>query len=276
MTKLISAPVADFAAQVGGLGDGPVAVRGGATSWAVGGQSTAGTRIVQPPAGVVTFEPAEMTVRVLAGTTVAELDAVLAAAGQTTILAGPPGATVGGVLSVGRDPVGVARWGKLRDVLLQAIYVAADGRVIKAGGPTVKNVTGYDLCRVLVGALGTLGCVADVILRTRPVPEATQWFAGTVSAPTVTAALYRPLAVFHDGSRTWAGLEGYAVDVAAQAAVARALGMNEVSGPPDPTTLPTSPTKRPSAAVMALQLRLRDEFDPTRRLNPGREPLAFE
>ena len=60
----------------------------------------------------------------------------------------------------------------------QVRYVSAEGTVVKAGGPTVKNVSGFDLCRLLVGSLGTLGLIAEVVLRTRPLPAAERWLAG--------------------------------------------------------------------------------------------------
>jgi len=96
-------------------------------------------------------------VRLGAGTTMSELDDTLAAKGQTTVLEGAPDATVGGVLAVGHSGLRRRRVGPVRDALLQVRYVSAEGRLITAGGPTVKNVTGYDLCRLMVGSLGTLG-----------------------------------------------------------------------------------------------------------------------
>ena len=98
-----------------------------------------------------------------------------------------------GILRLGRGPV--------RDALLQAGVVTADGDVVKAGGPTVKNVSGFDLCRLLVGSLGTLAFLGDVILRTRPRPAA----CGVVRAAhgadpfALCGALYRPAAILWDG-----------------------------------------------------------------------------
>ena len=63
----------------------------------------------------------------------------------------------------------------MENTLLQARYVSAAGEIVKAGGPTVKNVSGFDLCRLLVGSYGTLGFLGDVILRTRPLPATSQW-----------------------------------------------------------------------------------------------------
>ena len=89
----------------------------------------------------------------------------------------PPHGTVGGALAVGRSGLRRLGYGPVRDTLLQARYVSAAGDVVKAGGPTVKNVTGFDLCRLLVGSRGTLGFIGEVILRTRPRARFEQWFS---------------------------------------------------------------------------------------------------
>jgi glycolate oxidase FAD binding subunit len=295
-----------FADEIGGTDAGPVCVRGGATTWHVGGAVLPGTRQVRAPRGIVSYEPAEMTVRVGAGTTVGELHDELAAHRQVTALDGAPGATVGGVLVVGRNGLRRLRHGPLRDALLEARYVSAEGRLVKAGGPTVKNVTGFDLCRLLVGSLGTLGLLGEVTLRTRPQPETSAWFSGDADRHAVLAALYRPASVLWDGRATWVLLEGYGVDVDAESRRIAQLGLRPCAGPP---TLPperwvTTPAHalefalqhrdagpfvaelgvgivhasapQPAAprtpGTEALQRRLRDAFDPTRRLNPGRDP----
>src|SRR3954471_1572440 len=112
-----------FAASVGD--DGPVTVVGGRTQWDVGGAVDTSAREVHAPAGIVEFEPAEMTVRCGAGTPVAELDAALGEHGQCVALAGEHEATVGGVLAVGRSGLRRLREGPMRDVLLEARYVSA-------------------------------------------------------------------------------------------------------------------------------------------------------
>ena len=151
-----------FAAEVGP--DGPVAAAGGMTQWDVGGAVDPAARIVRPPAGVVEHRPAEMTVRVRAGTAVAELDGALAPSGQMVPLdsASPERATVGGVLAVGHSGLRRLRYGPMRDCVLEARYVSAAGQLVKAGAPVVKNVSGFDLVRLLVGSLGTLGLLAEV------------------------------------------------------------------------------------------------------------------
>jgi glycolate oxidase FAD binding subunit len=155
-----------FATAVGA--SGPVTCVGGRTQWDVGGPATP-CREVSAPAGIVAHEPAEMTITCGAGTTLAALDEALAAAGQMLPFDHPDGrATVGGVLAVGRSGIRRLRYGPMRDLLLAARVVMADGTVVAAGGPTVKNVSGYDLHRLHVGALGTLGFFAEVTLRCLP------------------------------------------------------------------------------------------------------------
>lgn len=299
-----------MAAAVGA--EGPVAAVGGRTAWAVGGAPPGDdVRLVHAPVGVVAHVPAEMTVRVGAGTTVADLHAALAEAGQTTVLPGAsvPGATVGGVLAVGRDGLGRVGRGRLRDALLEARYVSAEGRVVKAGGPTVKNVSGYDLCRLLVGSLGALGLLGEVVLRTRPVPPCSRWFAGEgADLAAVRAALYRPAAVLWDGATTWVWLEGHDADVDAEGTVLAGLGLAPVAGPPalpahraalGPDGLDglaglsgagggfvaevgvavvhvteSAPAPELPAPVIDLAGRIKAALDPAGRLNPGRDPQA--
>ena len=200
-----------FAAEVGP--DGPVCVRGGGTRWSLGGEAEAGTREVQAPAGIVAFEPAEMTVRVRAGTPVTELHEELASAGQRTALPERSGGTVGGALMAGESSI-ARRWlGPVRDALLQARYVCADGQIASAGAATVKNVSGFDLCRLLVGSLGTLGLVGEALLRTVPVGETERWVRLAGADPGEARSCHTTASVLWDGTDVWTLLSGYDVDV---------------------------------------------------------------
>jgi len=278
-----------FADEVGTTG--PVTITGLGTR----GGPVLDVRAVRPPAGIEWIQPDEMTMRCGAGTPVDEIDAALVTHGQCVAL--PPGGTVGGALSVGRSGIRRLGYGPVRDVLLQACYVSDTGQVVQAGGPTVKNVSGFDLCRLLVGSRGTLGFLGDVIIRTRPRPRQSVWFTVDAADPfPVFTQLYRPTSVLWNGSQLWALLEGHAEDVAARAA---ASSLRQCDGPPDlPTgsrrvlapadiTLQTGsfvaevgvgivhhaepqPAATPSeSSVTKLAQRVKAEFDPQGRLNPG-------
>jgi glycolate oxidase FAD binding subunit len=207
------------------------------TQWSEGGALRPGTRQVKAPSGIVSHEPAEMIVRVRAGTTLAELQAALAAGRQQVCLeaGSPEQATVGGLLSVGHGGVRRLGWGPPRDTVLEVTAVSAAGEVIRSGAPLVKNVTGFDLCRLLVGSLGTLALVGEVVLRCKPIPEAEEWWVGEVADPfDVAARLYQALSVLWDGDRTWVGLSGYRVDLAAQVSEVLGPGFAPAEGPPPP------------------------------------------
>ena len=257
----------------------------------------ADVRCVHAPSRIDWLRADEMTVCCGAGTSVAELDDALVGHGQCVAI--PPHGTVGGALAVGRSGIRRLGYGPVRDTLLQARYVSALGDVVKAGGPTVKNVTGFDLCRLLVGSWGTLGFIGDVILRTRPRARFEQWFSTGADPWRTLAGLYRPTSVLWDGTTTWVLLEGDERDVDA---AARNLALEPVGGPPGlPTggrwSVPPSrlrdltgpfvaeigvgvvhhadPAPPPvvSGQVRELHRRLKHNFDPAGRLNPGVDVL---
>jgi glycolate oxidase FAD binding subunit len=118
----------------------------------------------------------DMTVTVEAGTTVAALRTELAKHGQRWPLDAlwPEKSTVGGVIAANDSGALRVRFGSVRDLILGATVVLADGTVAKSGGRVVKNVAGYDLPKLFTGSFGTLGVITEVTLRTYPLPHNTK------------------------------------------------------------------------------------------------------
>ena len=284
----------DFAEEVGGTSF--VAVRGGGTRWSLGGPLTEGTNEVEAPKGVINFKPEEMIVEVGAGTQLNVLQNELNDLKQEVALAGFADSTVGGSLAVGSSSHRRARIGAASDVLLQAECVGADGQQFVAGGPTVKNVTGYDLCRLFVSSLGTLALMGVVTLRTRPKPEIGIWLKGEVLFGEIIKCCYRPASVLHDGSKTFLLIEGYEKDVEKEISSLEKLGMTVMeTAPKIPPLLKGSSQENSKDGFLDLQTgaiysntrrgetevsegvkllsdRIKKNFDPTGRLNPGRRP----
>jgi glycolate oxidase FAD binding subunit len=138
----------------------------------------------------------DLTVTVEAGMGFAQLQAQLAKAGQWVALDPIYGdrATVGGVIAT--RSAGSLRhyYGGVRDMLLGASFVLADGQQAKAGGRVVKNVAGYDLMKLLTGSFGTLGIITAVSLRLYPLPEAMETVFLTGEAQAVAATIKTLLA----------------------------------------------------------------------------------
>jgi glycolate oxidase FAD binding subunit len=130
-------------------------------------------------ARVVDYVPADMTVTVESGATLAALEPVLAAEGQWLPLLAPWPArtTLGGLVAA--DLSGLLRGGqgRVRDYVIGIQMVTAHGREVRAGGRVVKNVAGYDLMKLMIGSLGTLAIVTEVTLKVRPRPETTRLVA---------------------------------------------------------------------------------------------------
>ena len=131
--------------------------------------------------GIVSYEPAELILTCLAGTPLSEIEAALTAKNQQ--LAFEPGdwgplygaatgqGTIGGVLACNLSGPRRLKAGAARDHFLGVSAVSGRGEIFKAGGKVVKNVTGYDLPKLLCGSYGTLAVMAEVTLKVLPAPE---------------------------------------------------------------------------------------------------------
>jgi glycolate oxidase FAD binding subunit len=122
--------------------------------------------------GVVNYEPSELVVTVRAGTPLAELEQLLAASGQGLPFEPPHfggGATVGGMVAAGLSGPARASVGSVRDYVLGLNLVNGSGEELVFGGQVMKNVAGYDVSRLMAGAMGTLGLITEVSLKVLPV-----------------------------------------------------------------------------------------------------------
>ena len=145
--------------------------------------------------GILDYVPADMVATVQAGVTLELLARELGKHGQMLGLDpyGGGSRTVGGVLATNASGQRRFRYGTGRDVLLGARFVQADGTVTWGGSKVVKSVTGYDIPKLLIGSLGTLGVIVEATLRLHPVqPAFGSWlfsFASREAAAALVAAV---------------------------------------------------------------------------------------
>ena len=123
---------------------------------------------------VIEHNPADLTCTVQAGIRVSELRRALSRQGQFLAMDPPlpDRATVGGTLATAAGGPMKPQFGNLRDVVIGMKVVQADGKTVKSGGQVVKNVSGYDMARLHVGGLGTLGVIVEVSFKLAPLPAA--------------------------------------------------------------------------------------------------------
>lgn len=196
----------------------PLYIRGGASKTFPGRPVNAAPLDTRAHRGVVNYDPTELVITVRAGTPVAELDAVLDAAGQ--MLPCEPAqadgaATVGGMVASGLAGPRRPWAGSVRDYVLGCRVVTGEGKLLRFGGEVMKNVAGYDVSRLMTGSFGCLGLLTEVSLKVLPKPRATQHLAldlPAVEAMRQVAAWRRaglPIAgACHDGATLQVRLEG--------------------------------------------------------------------
>jgi len=190
---------------------------------------------------VLEYTPEDMTVSVEAGVTLAQLQARLAEHNQWLPI-DPPSAgtlTIGALLAANKSGPRRFGHGTIREHLLGIKVVLADGRAIKAGGKVVKNVAGYDLCKLFVGSHGTLGVIVEATFKVLPRPESELFLKRTSAQLDELAPLLRqvnespltPVVFDLHGSQAGhnlvLGFAGPREDVEWQREQARELGFTE-------------------------------------------------
>ncbi len=153
----------------------PLRIRGGGSKDFYGGPLVGEVLDTRGHAGIVAYEPTELVVTARAGTPLAELEATLAEQGQMLAFEAPhfgDSATLGGCVAAGLSGPRRATAGSVRDFLLGAKLLDGKGEVLNFGGQVMKNVAGYDVSRLMAGAMGTLGLLLEVSLKVLPRPAA--------------------------------------------------------------------------------------------------------
>jgi glycolate oxidase FAD binding subunit len=173
------------------------------------------TRVLE---GVSSYEPTELVVTARCGTSLTELESLLAIKGQCLPFEPPHfgdpdlgarhrGATVGGMVAAGLSGPSRAAVGSVRDHVLGATLLNGKGEVLSFGGQVMKNVAGYDVSRLLAGSMGTLGVILEVSLKVMPVAPATVTLRLEMDQVTALARLNewggQPLPL--NASAWWAG-----------------------------------------------------------------------
>jgi len=150
-------------------------IRGGGSKDFYGERTEGEVLDMSPYAGIVAYEPRELVVTVRAGTRLADLEAALAAERQMLAFEPPhfgPGATIGGAVAAGLSGPRRPYAGAVRDFVLGTRIVNGKGEDLAFGGRVIKNVAGYDVSRLMAGALGTLGVITEISFKVLPLPAA--------------------------------------------------------------------------------------------------------
>lgn len=174
MDTALSALVAQV--REAAAGHAPLRIRGGGTKDFYGEPGGLGALLsTSSLSGIVAYEPSELVVTVRTGTPLAVLESALAAQGQCLPFEPPrfrEGGTVGGMVAAGLSGPARASVGAVRDYVLGLQLVNGRGEHLVFGGQVMKNVAGYDVSRLMVGAMGTLGLITEVSLKVLPIAPA--------------------------------------------------------------------------------------------------------
>ena len=152
----------------------PLQIRGGGSKRFYGGASHGEPLDTGAYRGILQYEPTELVLTARSGTPLDEIEAALAQQQQMLPFEPPHfgDATLGGCIAAGLSGPRRAAVGAVRDFVLGVRILDGRGDDLAFGGQVIKNVAGYDVSRLMTGAMGTLGLILDVSLKVLPVPQA--------------------------------------------------------------------------------------------------------
>jgi glycolate oxidase FAD binding subunit len=177
---MMDAIIGDWQARIraAAASKSPLWIRGGGTKDFYGGAMTGDVLSTRACAGIVDYDPTELVITARAGTPLSEIEETMRAAGQMLAFepphfgsGDPAGATFGGAVAAGlsgpRRPYG----GAARDLVLGVRILDGKGDDLTFGGRVMKNVAGFDVPRLMTGALGTLGVLLEISIKCQPLPK---------------------------------------------------------------------------------------------------------
>ena len=153
----------------------PLVILGGGSKAFYGNPSNGETLPATLYRGIVEYEPTELVITARAGTPLAEVEAAMREKGQMLAFEPPhfgTTSTLGGAVAAGLSGPRRAYAGAVRDLVLGVRMLDGSGADLRFGGQVMKNVAGYDVSRLMAGAMGTLGVILEVSLNTLPLPAA--------------------------------------------------------------------------------------------------------
>lgn len=153
----------------------PLRIVGGGSKAFYGNPSAGEVLSTTDYSGIIEYEPTELVITARAGTPLTEIETALREKGQMLAFEPPhfgAAATLGGCVAAGLSGPRRASAGAVRDLLLGVRILDGMGRDLRFGGQVMKNVAGYDVSRLMAGAMGTLGVILEVSLKTLPLPAA--------------------------------------------------------------------------------------------------------
>lgn len=164
----------------------PLRIRGGGTKDFYGERLEGEVFDVSGHAGIVDYDPTELVITARGGTPVTEIEAAMKSAGQMLAFEPPQfgaAATLGGCVATGLSGPRRPYAGAVRDFVLGVRVLDGKGEDLHFGGRVMKNVAGFDVSRLMTGALGTLGVLLEVSLKCLPCPKAETTISFDMSAP---------------------------------------------------------------------------------------------